>query len=550
MPHSLLALRRARQPAAAAPGGRALLAHQLRCAHRALSGHRPRHGTGRSMLLDHAHDLGNHVAGAAHDHRVALAHVQARDLVGVVQGRVGDGDAGHLHRLQPGHRRDRAGAADLHLDRAQHGGLFLGRELVRQRPARRARYETHLALLVVVVELVDHAVDVVGQRVALCADAAEIRQQALEPGCGVDLRRNRETEPAQQGQGLRMGLGQFQPAHLAHGIGEERQRAAARHRRIELPQRSGRAVARVRQQLLVALQRRRVPCLEGLARHVDLAADLEHRRGRRVAGAQLQRHRAHLAQVGGDVLAGGAVAAGGALHEHAVLVAQADRQAVELGFHREHRRGDAELLLDAAFEVGDLGIAHAVVRILGHARGLEGVGQRQHRDGVVDFGKTAVGPDADGARGRVVAGELGMRRFQRLEFAHQRVVVGVRDRRVVEHVVAVVGVFDARAQLGDAGGGGGVRHVLDCRMRRRVWLSRALVRGDLKELTAAGRLPPRMSSRRPPGRSARLAVIDGGARCPEGSHPGRRASSANVPRRPPGGGRLLLDFAAEVRRPR
>src|SRR5690606_32218136 len=86
------------------------------------------------------------------------------------------------------------------------------------------------------------------------------------------------------------------------------------------------------------------------------------------AGAQLQRHRAHLAQVGGDALAGGAVAAGGALDEHAVLVAQADGQAVELGLDREHRVVDAEALLDAADEIGDLRMADAVVGVVGPAR--------------------------------------------------------------------------------------------------------------------------------------------------------------------------------------
>src|SRR5690606_22950742 len=160
------------QAAAAAPGSGALLADQLRTANRTFGGHRPRQRASGTMRLDHAHDLGNHVAGAAHDDGVALAHVQACDLVGVVQGGIGDGDAGDLYRFQTRDRRDRAGAPDLDLDRAQHGGLFLRRILVRQRPARRARDEAHLALLAVVVELVDHAVDVVGQRVALLADAA------------------------------------------------------------------------------------------------------------------------------------------------------------------------------------------------------------------------------------------------------------------------------------------------------------------------------------------------------------------------------------------
>src|SRR3546814_408097 len=65
-----------------------------------------------------------------------------------------------------------------------------------------------------------------------------------------------------------------------------------------------------------------------------------------------------------------------ALHEHAVFVAQADRQAVELGFDREDRVGDVQALLDPALEVQDLVLA-------------EGVGQRQHALGVRDLRKGA-----------------------------------------------------------------------------------------------------------------------------------------------------------------
>ena len=67
---------------------------------------------GRSLEHD-AHDFRNHVAGAAHDHGVADAHVEARDLVGVVQRRVGDGDAADEHRRELRRRRRRAGAADV-----------------------------------------------------------------------------------------------------------------------------------------------------------------------------------------------------------------------------------------------------------------------------------------------------------------------------------------------------------------------------------------------------------------------------------------------------
>ena len=43
-----------------------------------------------------------------------------------------------------------------------------------------------------------------------------------------------------------------------------------------------------------------------------------------------------------------------------------------------------------------------------------------------------------------------MRGLERFELAHQAVVLGVRDVRFVEHVVAVVGVVESAAQFGYA----------------------------------------------------------------------------------------------------
>ena len=59
------------------------------------------------------------------------------------------------------HRRQRAGAAHLDLDAAQHRGRLLGGEFVGDGLARRARDEAEPLLQVEPVELVDDAVDVV-----------------------------------------------------------------------------------------------------------------------------------------------------------------------------------------------------------------------------------------------------------------------------------------------------------------------------------------------------------------------------------------------------
>ncbi len=71
-----------------------------------------------------------------------IVHVLAADLVLVVQRRVGDGRAADEHRRQPRDRRDRAGAADLHVDARAPRRHLLRRKLVRDRPARLARDES------------------------------------------------------------------------------------------------------------------------------------------------------------------------------------------------------------------------------------------------------------------------------------------------------------------------------------------------------------------------------------------------------------------------
>ncbi len=102
---------------------------------------------------------------------LALA-ADALDVVLVVQRRVLHDDAADADRLELADRRQRAGAADLDLDVLEHGRRLLGRELVRDRPARRARDEAEPLLPVEAVDLVDDAVDVVVELGALLLDLA------------------------------------------------------------------------------------------------------------------------------------------------------------------------------------------------------------------------------------------------------------------------------------------------------------------------------------------------------------------------------------------
>ena len=160
-------------------------------------------------------------------HRVADAHVLARDLVLVVQGRVRDHHAADGDRLEPRDRRQRAGAPDLDVDGLEDGARLLGRELARDRPARGARDEAEPLLQVEPVDLVDDAVDVVAERRPLAPRSRDRRRAAPRPrgtsfvsGLTVKAAGREPVEHAA------LGLGR-QLAHLAPGIGEEASGRAA-----------------------------------------------------------------------------------------------------------------------------------------------------------------------------------------------------------------------------------------------------------------------------------------------------------------------------------
>ena len=53
-------------------------------------------------------------------------------------------------------------------------------------------------------------------------------------------------------------------------------------------------------------------------------------------------------------------------------------------------------------------------------------------------------------RGRIRRRQLRVRRFKHLQFAHERVVLTIWNRRIIEHVITVVGIVDQPAKLGDA----------------------------------------------------------------------------------------------------
>src|SRR6185312_10826317 len=156
-------------------------------------------------------------------------------------------------------------------DAIENRRRLLGREFVRDRPARAARYETKTILPVEPVDLVDHTVDVVAERGALFADPA------VEFQNGVDILaelRQRIYDKAglvhpRQHAVLRIGR---TLAHLAPGIGKEFQRPRRGDRDVLLAQRARRRIARIGEHGVIGFRLLPVEFEKVLLEHVDFAA--------------------------------------------------------------------------------------------------------------------------------------------------------------------------------------------------------------------------------------------------------------------------------------
>src|SRR5690606_8992071 len=141
---------------------------------------------------------------------------------------------------------------------------------------------------------------------------------------------------------------------------------------------------------------------------------------------QAKRDRPYGANVGSDVLAGGAVAPCRSLHQYPVLVAQADRQAVEFQLGRIF---DFLLRIQrfaaTAVESDDFVVGETIVN-------------GEHGQGVLHLLELRQRRATDTLRGRVGRQQLGMGLLQLLQLAKQLVVFRVRNGGIIEYVVRVI----------------------------------------------------------------------------------------------------------------
>ncbi len=315
----LVALRRARH-VGAPRGDLTLLAPYRSAAAGARGGHDERTLASVTQPFDGTHDLGDDVAGLAHDDRVADEHALAPHLVFVMQRRPLDGRPRDLHRLEDREGCEHAGAAHAHLDVEQPRGLLLGRELVGDRPARRLGRVAQLVLERELVDFDHHAVYLVGQRLAhaeCCfAELADLLGRGARDDVGVHVEAGRP-KPLEH-----LALAREpECTRVRDRVDERRQIAPGGDRRVLLPHRAGGGVAGIGEERQPGGLLLGVEALEARSRQVDLAPDLD--RSRSFAG-EPQRYVPDHLHVSGDVLTGGAVTSGRGTHEHTVLVGQSE----------------------------------------------------------------------------------------------------------------------------------------------------------------------------------------------------------------------------------
>ena len=301
-----------------------------------------------TQVGDRPEDLGDDVAGLAHDDHVADTHALAGHLGGVVEGGACYRRTGDQDRLHHAEGRDATGAPDLDGDVQQPGAYLLGRVLVGGGPAGHSGGVPQAALKGVVVELEDDAVDLVDEVVAVGGVALDVGLAlGASPHHGVV---GGYRQPPSGQQLIPLVLAGREPLPRCRGdrtdpVGDHRQGPGSGNGGVLLAQRAGSRVARVGKDLqeggAVGLPLQvegsalLVEGLELLGGEVDLAAHLEQG-GVGVAG-QDQGDRGDGAHIAGDVLTGGAVPPGSGPGEDAVLVGQGYGQAVDLdlGGHGE-----------------------------------------------------------------------------------------------------------------------------------------------------------------------------------------------------------------------
>ena len=217
---------------------------------------------------------GDHVSRLDEPDMVADPDVLPRDLVGVVERRAGYHGPRERNGLKLRDGREDPGAPDLDRYRLDGGLSALGRVLVGAGPARTVRGRAEDRIEPALVDLHDRAVDLeaesVAERLQLVYRSEDLLDRLAEPR----PRRDRKAPRLERRNHLAV-RGEVVASDSARVVEDHVERTLRGDARVELLERAGAGVPRIRERLesggLLALVERG----ESVARHVRLAAHLE-----------------------------------------------------------------------------------------------------------------------------------------------------------------------------------------------------------------------------------------------------------------------------------
>ena len=132
-----------------------------------------------SIAAHNPHNLRNNITGALDDHLIACTDIKAAYLIFIMQGGVGYHHPAHRYRFQPCDRGQRACAAHLNINRLQGGFHLLSGEFMGNGPTRRPAYLSQPHLQLMVIDLIDHTINIIAKAGPLFADLFISRQQSI-----------------------------------------------------------------------------------------------------------------------------------------------------------------------------------------------------------------------------------------------------------------------------------------------------------------------------------------------------------------------------------
>ena len=380
----------------------------------------------RALVQHHGQHLRDDLPRLAHQHCVPDADVLVGDKVLVVQRGAGDGGARQTHRLQHRLGGEHAGAAHLHHDIGEPGGLHLRRVLIGGGPPGELGRGAQHRPLAQIVYLYHRPVDVKGEPVPLLPDLSDGPGHLVHGGTqlvGDDLK----ALLGQIVQRLLVGLkgGPVAPLHVEH---QNVQLPLGGDPGILLAEGAGGGVAGIGEQGLAPALPLVVQGVEHLFGHEHLAPDDEMLR----RTVHPQGDGPHGAQVGGHVLPHLAIPPGGPPDEQAVFIFQSHGQAVHFRLH--HIDGPRHRALHPLVKGPHLvKVEHVLKGFQGHPV--------LHRL----KGRQGLSPHPLG--GRVGGHRLRVGLLQLLQTAELVVIVVVGHGGLVQHIVLIARPLQLPAQL-------------------------------------------------------------------------------------------------------